>query len=126
MARCKQQNSGATSQMADARNDTRSGAPGLVALIRQMILELHLLLRTKRGIRRVVVVRRVLLRAALRIEGGASGHRANRKRGDRAAGDEVRLPVVHPILLLRCVGRAQQSIRLPPDRSLESAEEKSF
>src|ERR1019366_2483238 len=92
----KQQDSGASGQTAHARHHARGSAPCLVALIRKMILELHLLLWTERAVGRVVVVRRVLLRGALRVKGGASGHRGNREQSDRVARGEVWLPVIHP------------------------------
>src|SRR5271156_3707941 len=68
-----QENSRSLAELTGARRDVGAGAPRRVALVGQVIFELHLLLgRELAVLLAVVVVRRLLDRRPLRIKSGAS------------------------------------------------------
>src|SRR5579863_7057352 len=81
--------------MADTRGDGGAGAPGLIALVGQMVLELHLLLRAQLIVGLVVVAGRGLLGRALRIVRGASGGRARGYQSGGVSGEPPPASAIH-------------------------------
>jgi hypothetical protein len=87
VARREKQDARALREVADTRGDLGAGAPSLIALVGQVVLELHLLFRAQLIVGLVVVARRVLLGRALRIVRSASCGRAYDQQSGGASGE---------------------------------------